>query len=465
MQRLCDICQCREATLSDRVVENGEAREYVYCETCYQSALKSGRQPHDEACKSIARRGLECRSCGCTAESFESSMLFGCPDCYREMRAVAQNAVLHTQGHYTAADVSSFDGRVAKTSSSEEGFKCADECTVDDLVKDNVVSSRVRLARNVEGLRFPRNMRDDNRAVAKIIDGATRAAKGVFEARAMTIADLSDLTKKALVELHYISLPLANNTANGAIIVERGDDPQMSVMINEEDHLREQCVVDGHRLDKAYQRLHRYDMQLMRELPVAYDKQFGFLTACPTNVGTGMRASEMLFLPALRRAGAIDDALKTFKNYYGLTVRGYFGEGSEAAYDMYQISNSRTFGVDERNTVEQVRQAVARMCYCERIALEKLVREQKTKLIDGIFRSYGVLISAYSLTSTELMKLLVDVKIGVILGVLPVKSMTVLNKTIEKCASSFDVINDRSSDDERNKARARIVRAMLTEAQ
>ena len=314
MQKLCDICQSREATLFDRVVENGEAKEYAYCEACYQSALKSGRHPHEEACKSIARIGFECRSCGYTAKDVENSLYFGCPDCYRQMRAVAQNAVSRTQGHYAAADVSSFDKRVADTPLNEDGFKCADECTVDELVRDNVVSSRVRLARNVEGLRFPRALSGDPRTLERLISGAMKAAKGVFDARAMIVAELPELTKKALIELHYISLPLANNTVNGAVIVERGDNPQMSVMINEEDHLREQCVVDGHSLDEAYERIHKYDLNVLRELPIAYDRQFGFLTACPTNAGTGMRASEMLFLPALRRAGAMDDALMTFKN-------------------------------------------------------------------------------------------------------------------------------------------------------
>ena len=106
-------------------------------------------------------------------------------------------------------------------------------------------------------------------------------------------------------------------------------------MINEEDHIREQCVEEGFNLKRAYERLRVYDERLLHTLPIAYDSQLGFLTACPTNLGTGMRASCMLFLPALKRAGAIEDALKTFKSEFGLTVRGVYGEGSEAAYDMY----------------------------------------------------------------------------------------------------------------------------------
>ena len=172
----------------------------------------------------------------------------------------------------------------------------------------------------------------------------------------------------------------------------------------------------------------------------------------------------MLFLPALKRAGAIEDALKTFKSEFGLTIRGVYGEGSEAAYDMYQISNSRTLGVSEDEIISQVEQAVARMCYCERVALEKLVKERQTELLDGISRSYAVLKGAYTLTAQELMKLLVDVKIGVILGVLPIKSTAVTDEMIWACsASSLQIITNGSSQEERDKTRARIVRKLLSE--
>lgn len=235
-------------------------------------------------------------------------------------------------------------------------------------------------------------------------------------------------------------------------------------MVNEEDHIREQCVVDGFNLAGAFERLHRYDVNLIKSVPVAYDEQLGFLTACPTNLGTGMRASVMLFLPALKRAGAIEDALKTFKTEFGLTIRGVFGEGSEAAYDMYQVSNSRTLGVSEESIIGQVEQAAVRMCYCERVALERLVRDKQTELLDGISRSYAVLKSAYALTSKELMKLLVDVKLGVILGILPIKNTRKLDETIWSCtSSSLSIITGGNSDEERDKMRAQIVRKILAE--
>lgn len=286
-----------------------------------------------------------------------------------------------------------------------------------------------------------------------------------IQRKAFAYVEAHQRAKKALIERHIISLNLANNDSSGAVIVE-GDTKYggISVMVNEEDHIREQCVVDGFNLAGAFERLHRYDVNLIKSVPVAYDEQLGFLTACPTNLGTGMRASVMLFLPALKRAGAIEDALKTFKTEFGLTIRGVFGEGSEAAYDMYQVSNSRTLGVSEESIIGQVEQAAVRMCYCERVALERLVRDKQTELLDGISRSYAVLKSAYALTSKELMKLLVDVKLGVILGILPIKNTRKLDETIWSCtSSSLSIITGGNSDEERDKMRAQIVRKILAE--
>lgn len=257
-------------------------------------------------------------------------------------------------------------------------LKSAKDCTVNELVKNNVVSSRIRLARNVVGLEFPRNLKVTDERVVNLINGAYSAAQGVFEARLLPMNKLDKERKKALIERHLISLALANNTQNGAVIVEGDKKFGISVMLNEEDHIREQCVEEGFNLKGAYERLRAYDERLLHALPIAYDAQLGFLTACPTNLGTGMRASCMLFLPALKRAGAIEDTLKTFKSEFGLTIRGVYGEGSDAAYDMYQISNSRTLGVSEGEIISHVEQAVARMCYCERVALEKLVKEKQT---------------------------------------------------------------------------------------
>lgn len=499
MQRTCDICGDREATLFESVIIDNNPVEYGYCRECYENALKCGKNPHEEANYRLSRRDKECKFCGYTVEDFEKNFLFGCANCYSQMRKFALEAaskaqgvnaeflhahapkntvstILDLKGLHGAYDVRNdnferFDGsdsqsRANGTQSGANGelLKSAKDCTINELVKNNVVSSRVRLARNVTGLEFPRNIKTTDQRVVDLMNGAYAAAQGVFEARLLPMNKLKKEQKKALIERHLISLALANNTQNGAAIVEGDKKFGISVMINEEDHVREQCVEEGFNLKRAYERLRVYDERLLHALPVAYDSQLGFLTACPTNLGTGMRASCMLFLPALKRAGAIEDALKTFKGEFGLTVRGVYGEGSEAAYDMYQISNSRTLGVSEDEIISQVEQAVARMCYCERVALEKLVKERQTELLDGISRSYAVLKGAYALTAQELMKLLVDVKIGVILGILPIKSTAITDEMIWACsASSLQILTNGSSEEERDKMRARIVRELLAE--
>lgn len=496
MQRTCDICGDREATLFESVIIDNNPVEYGYCRECYENALKCGKNPHEEANFRLSRRDKECKICGYTVEDFEKNFLFGCANCYSQMRKIALDAASKAQGvnagflhaHAPKNTVSTildlkgahgayearngnrsgnferFDENGSQSGANCEHLKSAKDCTINELVKNNVVSSRVRLARNVTGLEFPRNIKTTDQRVVDLMNGAYVAAQGVFEARLLPMNKLKKEQKKALIERHLISLALANNTKNGAAIVEGDKKFGISVMINEEDHVREQCVEEGFNLKRAYERLRVYDERLLHTLPIAYDSQLGFLTACPTNLGTGMRASCMLFLPALKRAGAIEDALKTFKSEFGLTVRGVYGEGSEAAYDMYQISNSRTLGVSEDEIISQVEQAVARMCYCERVALERLVKERQTELLDGISRSYAVLKGAYALTAQELMKLLVDVKIGVILGILPIKSTAITDEMIWACsASSLQILTNGSSEEERDKMRARIVRELLAE--
>lgn len=481
MQKICQICNKRQAVLFESVVVNGKSVEYSYCEECYKRVLKSGGTPYIQAQQRIERRGKECDVCGCTVEKVRRNFLFGCAECYLQMREEAFALALKAQGvkscdfntkHLlnmrTLDDKPFICERMAlPKNGNKQKFKGADECDICDIVRHNVISSRIRLARNIRGLEFPNSQTSTDGRTLNLINGCYEASKGVFDGRTLLMSALDKNKKTALVERHVISLPLANNIENGAVIIE-GDRQfgGMAVMVNEEDHVREQCIADGFDLASAYRKICRYDNALLSRLPVAYDEQLGFLTACPTNLGTGMRASVMLFLPALKRAGAIEDALKTFKNELGVTIRGVFGEGSDAAYDMYQISNSQTLCISEREIVEQVEKATVKMCYLERVALEKLVKECHTKLFDGISRSYAVLRSAYTLTSKELMRLIVDVKLGVILGILPLKDMSVLNELIWACTpSSLKIVSGRDDEEARDEMRAKIVREMLAYAE
>lgn len=490
MARLCDICGRREATLFDRAILNNVTVTYAYCDACRNSLLKRGINPRLEADRIRLFNARVCSFCGTTAESFDNTFLFGCPNCYTSMRGFALDVVGRVQGadkhvgklglpfslsnrgrnaHIAYRDLPSFAAgdyikRVfGDTSRGNTRFKSADECSMEELTSCCVISSRVRLARNLQGLPFPRNMGEYSHNLEDEIYGAFQASNGVFDARVRRICELDKSRKKALVERHIISLNLANNENLGAVIVDGGN-TGFSVMINEEDHFREQCVVDGFDLKTAYKRLDVYDTNLMKNLPIAYDSQLGFLTACPTNVGTGMRASVMLFLPALSREGAIDDALAKFKARYGLTIRGVFGEGSESRNDVYQISNSRTLGIDEWTTIRQVEEAVQKMCYFERVALERLVIEQGKSLLDDIARSFNFLMQADMLEYSEFSAEISNLKLGVILGSLPLNLKTSqIDKLELLCSPASIEIATMNRRENPSRLRAEIVRAVLTE--
>ncbi len=492
MQKICDVCGRREGTVFDRAIQNNVTVQYVYCETCYKSLLAKGINPRFEVDRIRKFNSRVCSFCGTDARDFESVFLFGCPHCYENMRAYALQVCESTQGatrhvgklglpfrlgqrgsnvQLCSRDLPSFAAErdfierifSGETSDGLQRFKRADECSDRELTDSCVISSRIRLARSVQGLPFPRKMQGENHNLQDEIYGAYLATNGVFDARVRRISELTKSQKKALIERHIISLNLANNEQNGAVIVDGGN-TGFSVMINEEDHIREQCVVDGFDLRTASNRLDVYDTNLMKNLPIAYDKELGFLTACPTNVGTGMRASVMLFLPALGREGAIDDTLAVFKQRYGLTVRGVFGEGSESTGDLYQISNSRTLGIDEWTTIKQVEEAVKKMCYCERVALERLVVEKGKTLLDEISRSYDFLREATSLEYSEFFEEISNLKLGIILGVLPLKLKTSqIDKLALLCSPASIEIAIKNRRETPPELRANIVRAVLSE--
>ena len=332
---------------------------------------------------------------------------------------------------------------------------------VGELTRFNVISSRVRLARNVRGLPFPGSgRRADPRLLRAMEEGAERAAQGFMDYEFLRMRELDPVRKKALVERHLISPALVRNTATGSVILERSEG--VSVMLNEEDRIREQCVEKGFALPRAYSRLNGYDDRLLALLPVAYDRELGFLTACPTNLGTGMRASVMLFLPALRLIGGIEAEIARCIGEYGMTVRGVYGEGSKAQGDMYQLSNTRTLGVTEEDILRSVERAAVEICAREREAAERLARERGEALCDRIARSYGVLTTAYKLTSAELMDLISYVKLGVILHILPLKDTETLDKLLVWCsAANLTAVTGECSPTERDIRRAAIVKGIL----
>ncbi|MBQ8792370.1 MAG: hypothetical protein IJZ62_01995, partial [Clostridia bacterium] len=193
------------------------------------------------------------------------------------------------------------------------------------------------------------------------------------------------------------------------------EDEKFIVMINEEDHIREQCIEKGFNLYKPYRRLLKIDEEILSALPIAYNDKLGFITASPANLGTGMRASVMLFLPACVFSGKIDEIFTSAKEN-GLTIRGGYGEGSKASGYFYQISNQNSFGMDENEIIDKVSEFIYSVCNMEKEARDLLLEENASVYKDMTLRAYGILTNCYALEEGEMTELLAKVKLGQVLG-------------------------------------------------
>jgi protein arginine kinase len=200
-------------------------------------------------------------------------------------------------------------------------------------------------------------------------------------------------------------------------------------MVNEEDVLREQCFMKGLRLSEAYKKLDKIDDDLAKNLDIAFDEKLGYLTACPTNLGTGLRASVMMFLPALTEGGKIGALVKEAERL-GLTVRGLYGEGSSAEGYMYQISNEVTLGVSEYEIIKEVEDAAERICLAERDEMQRLFVRNELKTMDKARKAYGVLTNAVMLSYGEFISRVAEVKLGAMLGMIGISDIGAIDDLI-----------------------------------
>lgn len=294
---------------------------------------------------------------------------------------------------------------------------------------DIVISSRVRLARNLSPIPFP-HLLDDTRGTQsmQLISDAFSRAEGQ-EIKQMELASfnqLSLLEREILVEKHLTS---PNHAASASpfrgLAVNR--DGSIAVMINEEDHLRIQCLLPGLQLEKSYDLAGRIDDGLEKQLDYAFDERRGYLTSCPTNVGTGMRASVMLHLPAMTMAGQISPLFQNISQL-GMTVRGLYGEGTDIIGNLYQLSNQVTMGLTEEDIVNNLMIITGQIIEQERLLRKKLFKELKYQLEDKIGRSYGILTNACVVSSNEALTLLSDVRLGVDMGIINTIPALTLNE-------------------------------------
>lgn len=296
---------------------------------------------------------------------------------------------------------------------------------------DIILSTRVRLARNLQGQAFgPRARVNDRETVLKRFRASLAASRHLAGGSLLAMSDLTARSRRILLERRLVSRDLLGDAesgpARGAAVLLSDHDP-LSVMINEEDHLRLQSLVSGLRLHEAWHAVDRLDEELGQELPYAYHHEFGFLTSCPTNVGTGLRASVLMHLPGLVLTKEIGKVLQGL-GQVGLTFRGLHGEGSEVVGNFFQVSNQTTLGKTEEDLVDHLDRMVRQVIQYETHARQVLLRDARGVTEDKIWRAYGLLRYARSLSFEELMNLLSGVRLGVSLKLLPGLRVYTLNK-------------------------------------
>ena len=302
-------------------------------------------------------------------------------------------------------------------------------------IESTVVSSRIRLARNLADFPFP-NRIESVRQAKEIIRIVSNAASRLGEFKLYYMDEITDSVAMSLRDDHLISEELASNKKYGAALIDEGDFEESdrsfgktSVMINEEDHLREQYIVKGLNLNTAFLKLSEMDDSLSKMMRFAYDAKLGYLTACPTNLGTGLRASVMLFLPGLTRMNKMNKLIREISRL-GHTVRGVYGEGSAAEGYMYQISNEVTLGVSEESIRTEVQHAALEVVNLESQARKGLREEDEIGVRDTCMRAYGILANCAKISYEEFLQRISDVKLGAALGFLRVNGFSALDSLV-----------------------------------
>ena len=277
-----------------------------------------------------------------------------------------------------------------------------------------VMSSRVRLARNLKGAAFPGWAKKAERIkTLEAVRPAIESLPQMEECFSETMDNLTLLDKNILVERHLISREHAAKNAGSGLVLNR--DETLCVMINEEDHLRMQALRPGLQLKQAWQTIDQADTRLEKRLDYAFTPDLGYLTACPTNLGTGIRVSAMLHLPGLVLAEQINQIIQAV-NKLGLAVRGLYGEGTEALGNVFQVSNQMTLGEPEADIVERLNKVLSQIIEHEENARGTLVEKKSKTVYNHIGRAYGILANAHSISSKETMNLLSLMRLGVDMG-------------------------------------------------
>ena len=321
--------------------------------------------------------------------------------------------------------------------------------------EDVVISSRIRLARNFKDIPFP--ARADKKQQEKVISIVKEALPNE---NCVPMKDLPILEKEYLVETHTISSDLAKSKKNSCLFT---NDEKASVMVNEEDHLRIQSIFSGLRLKEAYEDCLRIERNKTLRENYAFTNELGYLTACPTNTGTGLRASAMVHVPALVMSGRINGILDSCSQL-GIAVRGIYGENSGSGADMIQISNQVTLGFTEEEIIASVENIIGQIAVLERQERQELLEKGGIKFRDKIYRALGVLKNTRCIDTEEALKLLSLVKMGIDLGVLKgagvADIVTILTNVQPACLQKIE--GRILTPDERDETRATYIRENIS---
>ncbi len=304
--------------------------------------------------------------------------------------------------------------------------KCGEWLRGSGPQSDIVISSRIRLARNLAEFPFVRRASDEEKAtISKLVHQRIRSIEAWEDVLYLEVERLDEVDRQFLVERQLMSRELADASGSRGVAIDLNE--QFSVMVNEEDHLRIQVMRSGLDIESAWQRINEIDDLLEKRLNFAFHESLGYLTACPSNVGTGLRVSVMLHLPALVVTREIEKVFRSLQKI-NVAVRGLYGEGSQFMGDFYQVSNQITLGRTEIELVTTVNEVVPRIIEYERRARDFLLNESEQDLHDDVSRAFGILCTAKKISSEETLHYLSKVRMGVNLGLIKNVDMGTINK-------------------------------------
>lgn len=329
--------------------------------------------------------------------------------------------------------------------------------------RDVVLSTRIRLARNLINHKFTSKASLLERK--SIFDEITAVVKGLSRFKdfeCLNFNKLKKLDQQFLNEKRAVSADLISVDGDRGVVCDHSY--RVSVMINEEDHVRVQCMDSGNMAEEIWNVLNLIDDALGEELPFAFDKQRGFLTSCPTNAGTGMRASFLMHLPGLVLTKTIDQVLQG-ASHMGVSTRGFFGEHSNVVGNFFQLSNQAAIGATEEEFLKNTRSIINNVLNCERSARESVLKDAKTEITDKVFRAYGILMYARTLAIDEFLNLMSALRLGCECDLIDRVNIEAINRTILlSLPAHLQLLHERiMEEDEINQARAEMVRKTLSE--